>query len=73
MSLGSAWRRHQHSLSPTGTSTMVEEDVRGIAPSSFEISLPAALWQHSQCAPKPTFMRTTNHAEAHHKAKVNSP
>jgi len=62
---------------------MVEEGVRGLASSSFEIILSAQLLtklnilehreDHNQTAPQTMLKRTTNHAVAHHKARLNSP
>jgi len=59
---------------------LIEEGIRGLVPSSFEISLPAErvnipkphAYQH-RIAPQTMLNRTTNYAEAHHKAKVNRP
>jgi len=51
---------------------MVEESIRGLAPSSFEIRFPATA-QHAR-QPRITMLNATlNYVEPHHKTRANSP
>jgi len=45
--------------------------LKGRLSSSFEICFPVESPRGEQTSPMPTSKRTTNHAHAHHKAKVN--